>query len=324
MAKDIITMAVDLAHNSVGEFSTEDVNNTLRKKLFEIAGTDNINAKTLRRCKPELFQVIEEALDVLIVEGLENQFSDFVEIRNLGWGDTNIFAIDDPSLFNVATIANGNGNLRRQRLDKGYLTVDTGIFGIKLYEEFLRFLAGRIDWVKMVNKVSQSYNTKIATDIYDAVYDSFSTLGATYGISGAFAESTMNTLIGHVEAATGMDVNILGTKSSLAKISTAVVSEKAKETFNDLGHYGSFNGTPMKAIKQAHKPGTDTFAINDSFVMVLPQVPDKMIKLVIEGDAIIQETPGGQTADMSMEYTFIKSAGIAVIHAAKYGIYRFA
>jgi hypothetical protein len=324
MKKDIITMAVDLAHNSVGEFSAEDVNASLRKRLFEIAGTDNLNYKTMRRFKPEVFQVIEEALDILIVEGLEDQFNDFVEIRNLGWGDTNLFLIEDPALFNVATVANGTGNLRRQRLDNGTLTVETGLLGIKIYEEFYRFLAGRIDWGKMVNKVSKSYNNKIATMIYDAVYDSFDNLGATYGISGAFSESTMNTLIGHVEAATGMNAHILGTKTSLAKINTAVVSEKAKETFNDLGHYGGFNGTPMQAIKQAHIPGTNNFAINDSFVMVLPQVPDKMIKLVIEGDAIIQETPGGQNADMSLEYTFIKSAGIAVIHAAKYGIYRFA
>lgn len=324
MAKDIVTMAVDLAHNSVGEFSADDVNTKLRKAFLDIAGVENIDYKTMRKHKADLFQVLEEALDVLVVEGLENQFDEFVEIKNTAWGDSNTFAIDDPKLFPIATIANGTGNLQRYRCDQGFIAVNTGLYGVKIYEEFYRFLAGRIDWIKLVNKVSTSYNNKIATDIYTALYDSYTTLGATYGISGAFAESTMNTLIGHVEAATGADIEIMGTKASLAKITSAVVSEKLKEAMNNMGYYGVFNGNEMRAIKQAHTPGTDTFAINDSFAMIIPKVPNKMIKLVIEGDAIIQETPGGQNADMSLEYMFQKSAGIAVVSSAKYGIYRFA
>lgn len=319
---DLVKLAIDTYKGSLGEFSKEDANETLRKAFLEIAGTDKIDYKTMRRFKPEIFEVLEVVLDKLIVEGLEEQFNDFVEIRNLGWGDTNLFLIDDPALFKVASIADGTGNLRRQRLDNGSLTVSTSTKGVKIYEEFYRFLAGRIDWTKMINKVAQSYNNQIATDIYTAVYGSYTSLTSTYGISGSYAEATMNTLIGHVEAATGMSAQLWGTKTALAKVTSAVVSEKLKENFNSMGYYGVLNGTPMRMIKQAHTPGTDTFAINDAFVMVLPEVPDKMIKLVIEGDSIIQETPGGQNADMSMEYTFIKKAGIAVVSAAKYGIYR--
>lgn len=324
MKKDIVTMAVDLVHNSVAEFSADDVNEKLRQSFLQIAGVENINFKTMRRFQPAIFEVLEEALDVLIVEGLEAQFDEFVEIKNTAWGDTNTFAVDDNKLFNIATIANGTGNLQRQRLDQGFVAVSTGLYGVKIYEEFYRFLAGRIDWAKLVERVSKSYNNKIATDIYTALYDSYSVLGATYGISGAFSEATMNTLIGHVEAATGAEATLMGTKTSLSKITTAVQSEKIKEAMNTLGYYGIFNGTNMQVIKQAHTPGTDIFAINDSFAMVIPNVPNKMIKLVIEGDAIIQEVAGGQSADMSLEYMFQKSAGIAVVSSAKYGIYRFA
>lgn len=322
MKKDIVTMAIDLCHNSVGEYSAEDVNSNLRKAFLGIAGVENIDYKAFRRCKPELFEVIEEALDVLIVEGLESQFDEFVEIKNTAWGDTNVFNIDDHQLFDVAVIANGTGNLRRQRLDRGSIPVETGMYGIKIYEELYRFLAGRIDWTKMVEKVSLSYNNKIANDIYAAIYNSYSVLGSTYGVSGNFSETVLKNLISHVEAATGVEAEILGTKASLSKITTAVTSEKAKEAMNATGYFGVFNGTSMRAIKQAHKAGTDDFIINDSFVMVIPKLANKMIKLVIEGDAIIQDTPGGVSADMSLEHTFLKSAGIAVVSSSKYGIYR--
>lgn len=83
-----------------------------------------------------------------------------------------------------------------------------------------------------------------------------------------------------------------------------------------------FNGTPMRMIKQVHINGTDTFAINDSFLLVLPQGEEKIVKIVDEGESIIKEISGGQNVDQSLEYTFEKKAGVAVVTAAKYGMYK--
>lgn len=321
---EIVKMMVDLAHNKTANFSADSVNEKVRQKLIGILGTDKVDYKALRKNGADIFEILEEAIDILVVEGIEDQFSDFVEIKNTGWGDKPEFTVPSNKLFKVATIANGNADLIRQRLDGGVFTVSTGVKGVKIYDEFYRFLAGRIDWVEMVNRVAKSYNAQIAADIYAAVYASFDILTATYGISGAFVETTMNTLIEHVETKTGMDATLMGTKSSLAKVTTAVVSEKLKENINQLGYYGVFNGTQMRMVKQAHTPGTDTFAINDSFVIVTPEPHDKMIKLVIEGDAIIQEVQGGTNAAMQPEYMFQKSSGIAVVPSQTFGIYRFA
>jgi hypothetical protein len=113
----------------------------------------------------------------------------------------------------------------------------------------------------------------------------------------------------------------MGTKAALAKITSANVSENMKDAKNNLGYYGTLAGTRMVKIPQAHTPGTETFAINDSFLLVLPTLNDKMVKLVLEGDAVIQETMTGN-ADKSIEYEFIKKAGIAVVPSVRYGINR--
>lgn len=322
MANELVKMAVDAYRGTTGEFSKEDVTETLRAKLIEIVGSANPDYKAMRRNGPAVFEIIEEALDILVVEGITNQFESFAEVRNMAWGDTNRFILKDTSLFKVATVADGTGNIRRQRIDNGSLTVSTSTKAIKIWEHLHRFLAGRIDWVEMVNRVAKSYQNELAVAVYNAIYNAYDGLTAPYAVSGTFDEADLIDLIAHVEAATGEKAVIVGTKKALAKVTPAVVSDNMKDTLNTLGHYGVFKGTELREIAQAHAPGTNTFAINDSFLMVLPTGGEKLVKIVFEGEAIVDEATGLDNADMSMEYTFIKKHGLAVLASKKYGIYR--
>lgn len=319
---DVVKLALDVYRNSTGSFSAQEAEETLRKALIDLCGGVTFGFKDLRRNKVEVFEIIEETLAVLVNEDLEDQFSEFAEIRNLALGDTNVFTVEDNKLFAVARIADGNMNIRRQRLESGTFTVTTDMYAVKIYEEFNRFLAGRTNWANMVNKVARSWTNKLRTDIYEALYDSYTDLDATYGVSGVFNEGKLIELCQHVEAGTGYEVEIMGTVSALSKVTPSIVSDVQKGQRNELGYYGIFNGYPLRPIKQAHRAGTDTFAINDSFLIVTPVVPDKMVKVVNEGEAYVFENSGGTNADMSMEYFFGQKVGIAVVPASKYGIYR--
>lgn len=321
MHKDVVKLAIDTYKGSLGEFSKEDANEALRKALVEInGGSEKIDYKSFRRNKLEIFEIVEQALDVVVADYLESQFGEFVEIRNVALGDAIQFNIKDNSLFKVAVVSDGTSNLRRQRIDKGSLTVDTKIRGVKIYEEMTRFLAGRIDWVEMVNRVASSYNAQIATEIYQAIYNAYNTLGATYAVTGNASEDEVGTLVQHVESANNAEAVIIGTKVALRKIAPSVVSDAQKGQRNELGFYAMVNGVELREIRQVHKPGTDEFAIDDSFVLVLPKGGEKLVKLVIEGDSVIKETEN--QGDFSMEYLFLKKSGIAVLSGGKFGIYR--
>ena len=318
---DVIKLAVDTYNGELGQYSVEKADEILRQKLMEIAGTEKIDYKTMRKFKPEIFEVLEEAIEFLVVQGLTNQFESFVEIKNMAYGDTPIFTVEDPSLFSVATIANGTSNLRRQRLDSGAFTVDVATHGIKIYEEFYRFLSGRINWVQMVNKVSQSYNKDVALTIYNAIITALGQIGAPYRVAGAYDEAQLRTIISHVEAASDTGALIMGTKAALARVTTAIVSDKAREDYNATGHYGTFNGTPMMSVKQAHQVGdSTTFIIDDTILMIVPQPTDKMVKLVVEGDAIIEDL-GRMNQDQSLEYLFTMRYGVAVVPGQRLGVY---
>lgn len=324
MTKELVKMAIDAYKGNIGEFSKDQVNDTIRKALIDLnGGSDKITDKSFRK-HPELFEFLEETLQMLVTEGLEDQFSGFADVRNVPFGAQNVFHIPNNELFRVATISDGNGNLRRQRIDSDEITVTTKWRGVKIYEELSRIMAGMIDWAELVNRVARSFNQQIANEVYQAIYDSFSSLNATYAVSGTYSETTLMDLAQHVEAATGANVVIYGTKKALSKVTTAQYSDNMLDRKNNLGYLGVIGGYEMREIKQAHKPGTDTFAINDSFLLVVPDLNDRMVKIVNEGEARIKEVNGLDNADMSQEYFFGMKTGIAVVAAAKYGIYRLA
>lgn len=318
---EITKLAIDIAKGQVTEFSKDQAMDVLRKELIELnGGSEKLTPKSFRK-HPELFEVLEEAFDFLIVEGLTDQFDDFVETVVLDWGDTKVFTVQENRLFDVAIVADGNFDIRRDRLDSGEFTVKTETLAVGVYEELHRLLAGRVDFARLVENVAKSYNNKIKVAVYNALYESYSQLSATYGKSGSFSEATLTELIAHVEAATGMEAMILGTKQALGKITNATMAESLKENKARLGYIGHFQGTEMLEIKQAHKPGTDTFAIDNNFLLVVPKSPDKMVKMVLEGDALIEEITEGRN-DGQRDYRFVKKAGFAVIASSKYGIYR--
>lgn len=320
----LVQLAIDLAENKTTEFSTTDMNEALRQSFIEICGTDKLDYKVMRKYGPQVFEIVEEALGVIIERRIEEEFSRFAEYRNVAWGDQKMFTLENPELFEVATVADGTGNLLRQRIENGNFLVETYMRGVKIYEEFYRFLAGRIDWAKLVNRVAESYVNKIYTLVYQTMYGAYDAAKPTYNLTGAYSATELDTLIDHVEAANQAEATIIGTRTALSKITGPYVSDRMKDEFAQKGFFANYNGRDLQEIRQVHTPGTDNFAINDSFFMVLPTGGEKIVKIVEEGDSIIQEQSGGLTMDMSMEYLFLRKSGISVVTPYKFGIYRLA
>lgn len=331
---EIVKLAVDTYGGTLHDkYSKDEALDTLREAFIDLnGGSTKLNYKRLRD-NPTMFSILEEILDVLLVEGIQedNFFQSFVDYRNIKLGDDINFYVDDPSLLVVNEIASGTQNIRRQRLNAGQsYTVPTSRKAIKIYEELELLLAGRIDFNKMIDRVGQSFRVQIGLDIYQAMYDAFNSLPSAFTKNGAYDEEQLVDLVDRVEAVTGRKAIIAGTRAALRKVTQAVVSESAKEVYNELGYYGVFNGTPMIQITQAIAPGsiasgTYTFALsnNDLFVIASDVKP---IKFVTEGESLIVTNNGGGTVnqDLSVEYMFTNKWGVGVVLSTMFGIYRMA
>jgi len=337
MRKDIVNLATDLARGKVqvANFSLEQSNDKLREAFadlmeFSVEGKDGkfeIDRKTFRKHKVEIFEILEEVINIQIQDGLANQFDGFAEYRNLAWGDTNLFELPARNIFRVSLVSDGNGNIRRQRLrDGSKFTVSLDTYAIKIGEDFHRFLAGRIQWADLMAVVADSFKRDLRNRIYNALFSSYGKYNATYHFQGNVTEDDLVELAMHIEARTGETVAVYGTKLALRRLSpnADTITFNMNDERNKLGYYGEIAGITLNEIPQSHNYNNDTFAISNEMVLVLPQSREKLVKVINEGDAIIQDQMGGLSSDMMQEYFIANRFGIAIITTKVFGFIKLA
>ena len=129
----------DTASGKQKDVSKEEANDKIREVMFEVLGVDkNCSRKDLhkaiRRHKIDVFEVIEETVENLLVSGWgENPFfNEFVEIKSMNTGDTNEFYVPDEVILTVAELAGNHHSLLRQKLTEGQtFSVKTSWYGVK-------------------------------------------------------------------------------------------------------------------------------------------------------------------------------------------------
>lgn len=324
----MIKLAVDLAKGKVENYSASESNDTLRKAfadLMELStegtnGKFEIDRKTFRKHKVAIFEILEVIINETLQEGLKTQFDGFAEYRNLAWGDTNLFKVPANNIFRVSLVSDGNGNIRRQRLRDGQeFSVGLDTYAIKIGEDFHRFLAGRVEWAELMAGIAESFKRDLTQRIYKAVYSSYGKYNGTYHFSGNLTEDDLVELAMHIKARTGEDVAVYGTKLALRRLAPSAVTDTMRDRRNEVGYYGTIAGIDLREIEQSHEYGTDEFAIDNNMLLVLPQNSDKMVKVVNEGDAIIQDQQGGTSSDMMQEYFIANRFGVNVITSKVFG-----
>ena len=316
---DIVKLAVDTYNGApAGQYSLDESYEVVYNAIVAANnGKKYLDRRDIRDGKcGELFAIIEETIVKTVIDGLHGNefFINMVEYKNLALGDTNEFYIPDDSLFYVDEVARGTQGLRRQRLGGGSrISVNMKTYGIKVYEELDRMLSGRADLNNIIDRVGRSLVKKQYDDIFTAWTGLVNNSGSTYiPASGSYSEAALLELCEHVEVNNGQTPVIMGTRAALRKVTTATVSETAKEDMYNMGYYGNFNGIPMVRINQIHKTNTDSFLLPDNQLYIIG-INTKPIKYVNEGEALIVPPTYGMNADFSEDYLFVNNAGIQVI-----------
>lgn len=328
--RDLIQLAVDTALGTIqsGEFSAKDSSEMIRETMVELFGTDHIDYKTFRRHQTEIFEFIEETVVPATHKKLEATFAQFADFRSIPYGDQNLFKVPNTELFPVAAIAEGDGNIRRKRLEGSEYTIELSNIAVGIYEELVRFMAGRVDWAMYVQKLVDSFERDIAQRISAALYGSFDALGSTYAASVGATDDDMKekvlSIAAHVEAEHG-EVVLVGTKAALAKLKPEYHSDGQAGDRNNKGYFAIVDGYEALAMTQFHKSGTDEFALDTNTILILPTPNEKIVKVVLEGDAMVREMSGSETEreDMQVRYDVIMRAGVLVLTSRKYGIVKF-
>ena len=325
--KELVKLSREIYKNKFqhDKFSANDANEVLRQAFIDLnGGSTKLDYKAMRRNGDQMFEILEEILQNTVLEGLpeDNFFKQFVEYKNLALGDQNSFYIPDRTMLVISEIADGTSALRRQRLDVGTnVSIPVSWKGIKIYEHLSRLLSGRVDFNEMLEALEEAFRLKINEDIYTAFTGAFTSLPAGFTSSGSFDEDTLLDLIEHIEAATGKSAIISGTRKALRKVTTAIISDSAKEEMYKMGFYGSFNGTPMVRIKQVHTVGTYTFKLSENDLYITTG-DEKPVKFITEGEMRIINGDALSNQDLTQDYFSATQYGTGIVITDLFGKYQ--
>ena len=309
------------------KYAQNDMEQKLREEVKVLFGKENPSMIEVER-NPNagaFFAIIEEFIANRNASMLAERFP-YAEVKNVAWGDSPKFEIENSDLFDVVTTASGNFNIRRQRLDNGFVTVPTKAYGIKIFENFKRFLSGRTNWSAMVTKVSDSYVKHVQELIMSAIYASTPVnSNATFNVNdaGGFAIQSVIDMVDHVQAENiGSEVVIMGTRQALRKLAPVISTDEANKDMYQNGFYTTAEGYKLIPVDQMHVKNTFTFLLSNKQLMVVPMsLTNGFVKVLQEGTPIITNKALGENADGSVEYMYYSEIGVAVVTGVRFGKY---
>ncbi|MGL5348275.1 MAG: hypothetical protein ACRDA3_13070 [Peptostreptococcaceae bacterium] len=317
-------LSLDVCRGSVEKYSVKDGSDAIRRQILEAMGTDEWDIYKFQQNKFEVYRILSEAITVALAELTLGKYDDWVEYKDLALGDTVEFYIPNNDLFEVGYVADGTNELRRQRITNKKLAMSGFPLGLKIYEEFLSYMMGRVDWSDMVNRVAASFDYKLSEIIIKQLEGAYNGLDAKYVKSGSYNEEELLDLVQRVEAKTGQKCTIFGSKKALMKIRQGVgtiLSNVDKEDIRNHGFITVIHGTPVVEIPQVLDKN-DNYALKDDMLFVIPTGETKMVKLGFEGDAYIYEVNDPSTRmDQQIEYMIMRRCQIGVCKANYYGVY---
>lgn len=321
----------------------KDANDKIRSIMFSILGVNedckrSELRKAIRRHKVEIFEVIEETVQNLLISGWQDNefFRQFVEFKSMAMGDTNEFYTVEDVILTVSEVSGNHWDLMRQRLGEGKsFRVQTSWYAIDIYTEYELFMAGRVDWAGFIDKLYQAFDKKVNDMLYQAVMSAGDQVMPTAqfvktGALGAATETAFDTLIEDVQMATGDEVVIMGTRTALAQVMKLTdVSWASNEMKNERymsGRLGFYKGIRLYEIPNRFANNdTSVKLVDSSKLLIMPVGDNKFIKMYDEGDAEIREISDNTTnQDMTYEYAYMQKMGIATIIGKKFGIWNLA
>ena len=304
--------------------SEEEGNELLRKAILKTAGCENGWDKyVFEHNKHLVFKLLSEVLEEVVGEQLMQQYEAWVDYRSVALGDTIEFKVPNKDLFEVGMVADGTDNLRRQRILHGKVAMQSFQLGVKIYEEYVMFVMGKIDFADMINRVAKSVNNALMRIVVKGIEQAYVPTGSEkYGFAGTYSDDEVLRVAQNVEAKTGLQPVIYGTKGALAnlrKSSQALWSDADKNELREMGHVGMFNGYQVVEIPN-FMDNKDNLVLRQDELFIIPE-GTKIIKLVNEGNAeVFESTDQHARLDNQIEYQFIQRFQLGVLKSNVYGV----
>lgn len=316
---ELAQLSMDAYTGKVDKFSVQDAEALIREKLTECVG-GKWNYRNFKKNEHDFYALIEELITINLSNMTVESFGDWVEVKDFELGDKIEFRVENTNLFQVGNIATGTNTIRRQRMLDSKLPTTAYKMSIAIYEEFDRFLAGRIDWARLVDKVGKSFNREVALQISRAVQNAYSSIHANLKKEGTYSDAELGKLISKVKGLTGQDVAIYGVSEAIENIQGANCLADLADR-RAYGYVKEFKGVPVIELPQTYDAVNNKWGVKNNILYIVP-AGEKIVRCGFEGEAmVIENTDGTKRNDQQIEYKFQRMMHLGVLSTARFGAY---
>lgn len=316
---DLEKLSMDTYNGRVDKFSVQDAEALIREKLIECVG-DTWNYRNFKKNEHDFYALVEELITINLSNLTVEDFGDWVEVKDFALGDKIEFRVENTNLFRVGNIATGTNTIRRQRMLDSKLPTVAYKMSIAIYEEFDKFIAGRINWSKLVDKVSKSFNRELALQISKAVQSAYNSIHSNLKYSGTYTDAQLSKLISKVKGLTGQEVKIYGTSEAVENIQGANCLADLADR-RAYGYIKEFKGNGIIELPQTYDAINNKWGVRNDILYVVP-AGEKIVRVGFEGDAmVIENTDGTKRNDQQIEYKFQRMCHLGVLSTARFGAY---
>ena len=298
--------------------SYEDLNETLRNEMNELAGTYSL----YRENKNLIFSMIEETLDEVLPKKVIQQYDQFAEVKQFAQGDKPIFRRP------LNTRARAKQFVTRVGLAGIYevfklgpkenesFEVRTSALGGAAQIGFEEFLDGRVDFGEVTKIIMDGMDELIYKEVAAALKSSINQLPPANRVAAAgFDESAMDRLI-TIAAAYGTPTIYCTYEFAVRMIPKDAwrYTEAMKNELWNTGRLASYKGYKVVILEQGFEDATnDTKVIDPGYAWIIPTGADnKPIKVALEGQTIVDEYTN---YDRSREIQVYKKVGVIAMLA---------
>ena len=298
--------------------SYEDLNETLRNELNEIAGTYSL----YRENKNRIFSLIEQTLDEVLPKKVIQQYDQFAEVKTFAQGDKPIFRRPLSNRARAKQFVTRVGLAGMYEVFKlgpkeaEAFEVRTSAIGGAAQIGFEEFLDGRVDFAEVTKIIMDGMDELIYKEVARALKASIGQLPPANRVAVAgFDEAAMDKLITIASA--------YGTPTIYCNYEFAVkmvpaegwrYTEAMKQQLWDTGHLATYKGRTVVILPDGIEDETNTRRSTDpGYCYIIPSGADtKPVKIALEGTT---QTKEHQNADWSREIQVYRKVGVTCMMA---------
>lgn len=296
------------------KFSYEDLNDTLRNELRELAGTYAL----YRENKNTIFALIEETINDVLPKKVMEQYGQFAEVKTFAQGDRPIFR----QKISVASRRRAKQFITKVglagiyevfKLDGKSYEVQTSAFGGAAQIGFEEFLDGRVDFATVLDIVMEGLDEVIYVEIAKALVGAVANLQASNQTTQtAFNEAEMDRLISIADAYGQATIYCTFEFAATMIPEAGWVSEEMRNQKWNNGYLANYKGHRVIVLPQSYEDETNTVKVIDpKYAWIIPTGGnDKPVKVAFEGDTLVDERRGD---DWSREVQVYKKVGVGAV-----------